>query len=38
MVLLRNASETARLFYQFMQDEKAKRVLRQHGFDVPGSS
>lgn len=37
MVLLRNAGETARLFYQFMQNEKAKSLLRQHGFDVPGS-
>ncbi|GAB2593540.1 molybdate ABC transporter substrate-binding protein [Nitrincola alkalisediminis] len=35
MVLMRNASPTAKNFYQFMQTETAKKILMDHGFGAP---
>lgn len=35
MVLMNRASQTAKDFYQFMQTEKAQKVLSSHGFGVP---
>lgn len=36
MVLMRGASETARGFYQYLQEPPARAVLRKYGFALPG--
>lgn len=35
MVLLNNAGETAKLFYNYLQQEKAKRILSRYGYTTP---
>jgi molybdate transport system substrate-binding protein len=36
MVLLKRAGETARTFYDFMQQPEARAILRRYGFVLPG--
>ena len=36
MVLTQNAGETAAAFYHWLQGDKGRAVLRDHGFKVPG--
>jgi molybdate transport system substrate-binding protein len=36
MVLMKNASETAKAFYEYMQSPPARAVLRKFGFVLPG--
>lgn len=38
MVLLKNAGETARLFYAYMQGPSARVIMRRYGFVLPGES
>ncbi|MBM3526700.1 MAG: molybdate ABC transporter substrate-binding protein [Alphaproteobacteria bacterium] len=38
MVLLKNAGETARLFYAYMQSPPARAIMRKYGFVLPGES
>lgn len=35
MVLLKNAGETAKAFYRYLQQERARTVLSQYGFILP---
>lgn len=35
MVLLKNAGETARRFYEYLQQEAARRIFKQYGFSLP---
>jgi len=35
MVLLKDASVTARAFYDFLQGEKAGEIVSRHGFSRP---
>jgi molybdate transport system substrate-binding protein len=35
MVLTQNAGETAAAFYQWLQGDKGRTILRHHGFSVP---
>ena len=36
MALLRGAGETAQLFFAFMQEKRARDIMRRHGFALPG--
>lgn len=36
MVLLKGADETARLFYDYLQQPPARQILRRYGFVLPG--
>lgn len=36
MVLLKNAGQEARLFYDFLQQPSARAILRRYGFFLPG--
>jgi molybdate transport system substrate-binding protein len=36
MVLLKNAGETAKQFYAYMQDRSARAIMRKYGFVLPG--
>lgn len=36
MVLLKNADETAQLFYRYMQQPAARAIMKNHGFTLPG--
>ena len=36
MVLLKGADETARLFYDYLQQPPARQILRRYGFALPG--
>lgn len=36
MVLLKGADETARLFYDYLQQPAARQILRRYGFVLPG--
>lgn len=38
MVLLKNAGETARLFYTYMQGPSARTIMRRYGFVLPGEA
>lgn len=38
MVLLRRASEAGEVFYDYMQSEPARQVLRRYGFLLPGET
>ncbi|MGV8892543.1 MAG: molybdate ABC transporter substrate-binding protein [Burkholderiaceae bacterium] len=38
MVLLKNAGETAQAFYSYMQQPKARDVMRRYGFLLPGEA
>lgn len=35
MVLLKNASETARLFFDYLQQDKARMILSRYGYNTP---
>jgi len=35
MVLLNNAGDTARLFFNFMQQDKAREILSRYGYTIP---
>ena len=36
MVLLKGAGETARAFYDYMQEPTARELLKRYGFVLPG--
>jgi molybdate transport system substrate-binding protein len=36
MALVKGAGDTARMFYAFMQGERARAIMRRHGFLLPG--
>jgi molybdate transport system substrate-binding protein len=36
MVLLRNAGDTAKVFYAFVQTPAARAIFRKYGFVLPG--
>src|SRR5690606_10153931 len=36
MALVQGAGETARMFYAFMQGERARAIMRRYGFVLPG--
>jgi len=38
MVLIKNAGETAKAFYKFMQDRPAREIFKRYGFVLPGKS
>jgi molybdate transport system substrate-binding protein len=38
MTLIKDAGETARSFYAFMQGPKARAIMRRYGFVLPGES
>jgi molybdate transport system substrate-binding protein len=38
MVLMRNAGETARAFYAYMQTPPARAILHRFGFVLPGEA
>lgn len=38
MVLLKNAGETAKAFYDYMQSPSARVIMRRYGFVLPGES
>lgn len=38
MMLVKNAGETARLFYNYMQSPGARKIMRRYGFVLPGES
>jgi molybdate transport system substrate-binding protein len=38
MVLMKNAGETARTFYQFVQSPAARVIFRKYGFVLPGEA
>ena len=38
MVLLKNASATAERFYQYMQNQAAREIMRRYGFVLPNES
>jgi molybdate transport system substrate-binding protein len=38
MVLLKGAGETARAFYAFLRDERARKIMRSYGFVLPGET
>jgi molybdate transport system substrate-binding protein len=38
MVLVKDAGETAKLFYSFMQAASARAIMRRYGFLLPGES
>jgi molybdate transport system substrate-binding protein len=38
MVVLKGAGDTARAFYEFMQQAPARALLMRHGFELPGET
>jgi len=38
MALLKDASETARLFHSYMQQDEARAIMRRYGFVLPGET
>ncbi len=38
MVLMRNAGDTAQLFYQYLQSPPAREIFKRYGFRLPGES
>jgi molybdate transport system substrate-binding protein len=36
MVLIKGAGETARRFYEYLQQPAARKILTQYGFALPG--
>jgi molybdate transport system substrate-binding protein len=38
MVLMKNAGETARTFYRYLQSPPAREVFKRYGFTLPGES
>lgn len=38
MVLLKNAGQTAKAFYDYMQSASARAIMRRYGFVLPGES
>ena len=36
MVLLKGAEETAQIFYRYLQQPAARKIMQKYGFALPG--